>query len=536
MNTPCTSIIESHPKTRNSLVSLLLSVQEQGGFLPQEAIHQIAEHTGLTDNQVYSFASFFPRLRFAPEPASDSKTASCTGGPPLEPQGLSSALETPRCLLQMEPVGAALRNFGSVNPEEIKDYINRGGFGGLDKAMASVPEQVEKTVIQSGLGDAENIDLACDRQWRCCRQFADEKKKYVIGHAAGGDPVSLAECSLLENDPLGVLEGMLIAGYAAGASRGILYVDSRRSLALSRLRKAINQMQTSGCLGSGIRGSGFSFHIRLVPAPGPLPCGEVHRVISALEGRRPNNCFKADGFEQHMLRGHPAVIHSVETLAKLPAILDQGADWYAGLGRNGHKGSKLLTIAGAIRRPGLVEVPLGISLREIIGDMGGGVPEGQKLKAVQVGGPTGGWLAAEDLDVPVSCETLTTVGTRLGSGSLVIAAGDACAVDLARRSLLVASIQSCGHCNFCREGTRQMSEILHDISRGRAKPDDLQLLQDLSEGLQLGSSCSLGRTAPDAFLTTFARFRKEYEIHMKENRCTAGFCQKPNRGAAIPNA
>ena len=225
-------------------------------------------------------------------------------------------------------------------------------------------------------------------------------------------------------------------------------------------------------------------------------------MISALEGRRPNNCFKADGFEQHMLRGHPAVIHSVETLAKLPAILDQGADWYAGLGRNGHKGSKLLTIAGAIRRPGLVEVPLGISLREIIGDMGGGVPEGQKVKAVQVGGPTGGWLA----------------------------------VDLARRSLLVASIQSCGHCNFCREGTRQMSEILHDISRGRAKPDDLQLLQDLSEGLQLGSSCSLGRTAPDAFLTTFARFRKEYEIHMKENRCTAGFCQKPNRGAAIPNA
>lgn len=522
---------------------MLFFIQEQETFLSSEAIHRIAQHTGLTDNEVYSFASFFPWLRFAPTSDDESTTASIIANPSQGLQGglirfeESSATAAGPVLCSpsnMGPVRVVSRHFGAIDPEKIGDYIDRGGYGGLDKALAAIPNEIETTIRQSGLSEEENLGLSYEHRWRLCRQ-SPGKEKYLIGHAAGIDPVSLVECALLENDPHSVLEGMLIAGYAAGASRGILYVDGRRSLTLFRLRAALDQMQGSGYLGNGIRGSDFSFHIQLIPAIGPLPCGEAQSVIPALEGKRPENCIGSGGLQQPMLHGLPAVIHSVETLARLSAIMNKGPDWYAGLGLRGHKGTKMVTLSGCIRQPGLVEVPLGISLREIIEDIGEGVSEGQTFKAVQVGGPTGGWLAVDDLDILLGCQPLAAAGTHLGSGSLVVAASGACAVDLARQALLFASILSCGHCNFCREGTRQMSEILHNIIRGRSKPEELELLVDLSEGLQLGSSCSLGRTAPDAFLTTFNRFRKEYETHMKKSDCLSGFCQTPNRESSVAN-
>jgi NADH:ubiquinone oxidoreductase subunit F (NADH-binding) len=434
----------------------------------------------------------------------------------------------------MGSVLVATRNFGCINPEEIGDYIHREGYSGLEKALAGTPEEVEAVVIRSGLEEPECCGLAWDQQWKRCRQ-SNGKKSCVIGHATGADPLSLVECTLLEKDPHGILEGMLIAGYAAGVSLGILYVDRRRPLDLARLQRALDQMQASGYLGDGIRGSGFNFHIQLIAAPGPLPCGEAQRVIAVLEGRRPDCTMGLSDRGKPVLHGHPAAIHPLETLAKLPAILNKGADWYAGLGISGHKGTKMITLAGCIRRPGLAEVPLGIPLRKIIADIGGGVPEDKACKAVQVGGPTGEWLAVEDLNIPFGFQTLAASETRLGSGSLVVAADDACAVDLARRALLFATMQSCGHCNFCREGTRQMYQILHEIIQGRSKPGDLELLQDLAAGLQLGSSCSHGRSAADPFLSTFSRFREEYELHVKEKRCLSGFCQKADKDPAIPD-
>lgn len=544
MKTPSIESVSVYPEDRSSLLALLHATQEQEGYISPEAVHRIAGHTRLTDNEVFSFASFFPWLRFASAPESDPKPTPWLAGLPPDWEGIAATLVksatsgsevAPLFPPEMGPVQVATRNFGSINPEEIGDYIHREGYSGLEKALAGTPEEVEAVVMRSGLEEPQCCGLSWDQQWNRCRQSM-EKESCLIGHATGADPLSLVECTLLEMDPHGILEGMLIAGYAAGVSLGILYVDRRRTLALSRLQRALDQMQVSGYLGDGIRGSGFNFHIQLIPAAGPLPCGEAQRVIAALEGRRPYGTPKLAGRGKLMLHGHPAVIHSVETLAKLPAILHKGADWYAGLGISGHKGTRMITLAGCIRRPGLAEVPSGIPLEKIIADIGGGVPEKKAFKAVQVGGPTGEWLSAEDLDIPFGLHTPAASGAYLGSGSLVVAADDACAVDLARRALLFATMQSCGHCNFCREGTRQMFQILHEIIQGRSKPGDLELLEDLAAGLQLGSACGLGQSAAGPFLSTFSRFRKEYELHVKENRCLSGFCQQADKNSAIPDA
>lgn len=543
MGTSNLSIFDANPANRSSLPSLLYAIQEREGFLSPEAIHRVANHTGLTDNQVFGYASFYPRLRFDSVPDQDPGTASLPSGFSIFPQdteadlgkkATTAAEATHHNLPEKAQIRVATRNVGIVNPEAIADYVRLGGYSGLEKALAEAPEAAAAVAVQSGLREEDGIGISWDQQWKHCRQ-SREKPPYVIARAAGVPPFSLAESTLLENDPHTVLEGMLIAGYAAGASCGILYVDSCRTLALSRLESALGQMQKEGYLGTGIRGFDFNFKIQVVPALGPLPCGEIHGVIPALEGRRPDGCPGRPDAKIPMLQGRPALVHSVETLAKLPAILSKGADWYAGLGMGDFRGTQVVALAGCIQQPGLAEVPSGIPVRHIIEEIGGGIPEGFAVKAVQIGGPTGGWIAAEDLDIPLSRHIKATSGVRLDSGSIVVAATDACAVDLARQALLFASEASCGHCNFCREGTRQMAEILQDIILGRSIPGDLELLEDLSEGLKLGSACSLGRRAPDAFLTTVARFREEYETHVKEKRCLTGGCEKPVRDVAIPN-
>jgi NADH:ubiquinone oxidoreductase subunit F (NADH-binding) len=270
--------------------------------------------------------------------------------------------------------------------------------------------------------------------------------------------------------------------------------------------------------------------MKIFPAAGSLDCGDSTKVLPALEGRRPANCSRSNFPTESGFLGLPTVIHGVETLARLSSILEKGADWYRGLGLNGRAGTKTFTLTGRVRRPGLIEVPLGVSLREIIYDLGGGLPKDGTFKAVQVGGPTGGWLSAAGLDVPLDYETLATTGGFPGSGTLEVADQSACAVDLARQALWFAQKESCGQCLFCREGTRQMAEILTEIIEGRSRSGDLDLLMDLGEGLKLGSSCSLGRTAPDAFLTTFRHFPEEYQAHIRKKRCLAGVCRPSSGG------
>jgi NADH-quinone oxidoreductase subunit F len=527
-------IIESYPRDRSSLVPLLLKIQEEASFLSPESIREVGQHIGLTDNEIYSLASFYPRFLFSPPP--DREREKDRFGPvqsgelqKMKNEKAEKPVLASNDLFDLQPAGqqvrVALRHCGLIDPEDINDYLTQGGYSGLARALRMTPDEVEAEVSRSGLEDDDGSVLSLERRWRLCRGTPG-KERYLIGHGAPSDPVSLTERSLLEGDPHAVLEGMLIAAYVAGASRGILYVDSRFSLAFSRLRMALRHMEAYGYLGVGILGSEFSFHIRLSPAAGPLACGEAAELISALEGRRPMGYrIPANSVKAGFL-GHPTVIHPVETLARLSAIFEKGADWYAGLGLNGHQGTKIFTLAGRVRRPGLVEVQLGTPLRDMIDDIGGGIPDGETFKAVQVGGPTGGWLSTEGLDIPLDVQTLAVAGVKLGSGSLVVAGKCACAVDLARQALVYARTESCGHCLFCREGTRQMAEILADISEGRSKPEDLDMLMELSEGLKLGSSCCQGRTAPDAFLTTLRYFRKEYEAHLKEKRCPAGVCRK----------
>jgi NADH-quinone oxidoreductase subunit F len=354
----------------------------------------------------------------------------------------------------------------------------------------------------------------------------------VIGHGAVIDPQALPEVTLLEGDPHAVLEGLLIAAYASGASQGIVVIDSIQSLAISRMENAIRQLADSPYLGDRILGSDFSFQIKILSAAGPLSCGEPTQVLPALEGRRPIDCGRPNFSTASGFLGLPTVIHGVETLARLSDILEKGAGWYRSLGLDGYAGTKTCTLTGAIKRAGLIEVALGTSLRAIISGIGGGLPEGRDVKAVQIGGPTGGWLPASELDIPLAPDTLIAAGTTLGSGTLTVADQTACAVDLARKALEFARGESCGQCLFCREGTRQMAEILTDITEGRSGPEDLDFLLDLGEGLKLGSSCRLGRTAPDAFLTTFRHFPEEYEAHIREKRCRVGVCRPLSDGTS----
>ncbi|MBI5584913.1 MAG: NAD(P)H-dependent oxidoreductase subunit E [Deltaproteobacteria bacterium] len=518
-------ILEAWPKDRTGLIPALLKVQEKENCISAEAVREIGLHVGVTDNEVFSLASFYPRFRLIP--SSGPRMDPNLNGPPLFGQP-GETTDLPPIDRQ---VRVALRNCGSIDPEDINTYIARGGYGGLARALRMRPEDVEEEVRRSGLREENGSGLSLPAGWRVCRE-APGKEKYVIGQGTVIDPQALTEVTLLESDPHAVLEGLLIAAYASGASRGIMVVDSGLPSAGSRLEKAFRQIADSPYLGDRILGSDFSFQIQISPVPGPLSCGDPAQVLPALEGRRPTACGRSNFSTASGFLGFPTVCQGVETLARLSGILERGADWYRGLGLNGCAGTKTCTLIGAIKRAGLIEVPWGTSLRTIINDIGGGLPGEGKMKALQVGGPLGGWLPASELDILVAPDTLIAAGITLGSGTLNVSDQTACAVDLARKALEFAREESCGQCLFCREGTRQMEEILTDITEGRSRPEDLDLLLDLGEGLKLGSSCSLGRTAPDAFLTTFRHFPEEYETHIREKRCRAGVCRPLSGGTS----
>jgi NADH:ubiquinone oxidoreductase subunit F (NADH-binding) len=319
---------------------------------------------------------------------------------------------------------------------------------------------------------------------------------------------------------------MLIGAYAIGATQGYIYIPAEYTLAIARLKTALEQMEDYGLLGDNILGSNFSFHIEVKEGASAFICGEETALIRSLEGKRgmpyPRPPFPATSG----LMGKPTIVNNVETWADVSAILPKGAEWYAGYGTEQSKGTKIFALDGKVMRTGLIEVPMGITLRQIVYDIGGGIPDGKELKAAQIGGPTGGCLPASDSDIPVDYEHLTDAGSIMGSGGVIVADSDTCMVDLAKKSLSFAQAESCGECVFCREGTTQMLEILTDITEGRGKPEDLDLLLELGEGAKLGSLCALGRTAPNPVLTTIQNFREEYEAHIKRKQCPAKVCPK----------
>jgi NADH-quinone oxidoreductase subunit F len=417
-----------------------------------------------------------------------------------------------------------LHNCGHVNPENIESYIANGGYDGLKKALKMTPEAIIEEIKQSGLRGRGGAGFPTWQKWDLCRKVPG-KEKYIICNADEGDPGAFMDRSLLEADPHAMLEGMIIGGYAIGANHGYIYCRAEYPLALERLRLALRQMEKYGFIGDNILGSGFDFHVNIKEGAGAFVCGEETALMASIEGKRGMPRARPPFPAQSGLWGKPTNINNVKTLASIPVIIHNGADWYAGIGSGKSKGTAVFALTGKIANSGLVEVPMGIKLEELIYGIGGGIPRGKKFKAVQTGGPSGGCLPASMLNSPVDYESLTAAGSIMGSGGMVVADEDTCMVDLARYFLSFTQAESCGKCTPCRVGTRQMLGILERITQGQGRPEDIEQLEKIASTVKQGSLCGLGQTAPNPVLTTLRYFRNEYEEHIKRHYCQAATCK-----------
>lgn len=419
----------------------------------------------------------------------------------------------------------ALRNTGVINPESVEEYIARDGYRALAKATQVKPQQVIDIIKESGLRGRGGAGFPTGLKWEFTAK-ASGTPKYVVCNADEGDPGAFMDRSILEGDPHSVLEAMAICGYAIGASKGYIYVRAEYPLAVDRLEIAIKKAQEYGLLGENIFGTGFSFDIEIRVGAGAFVCGEETALLASIEGHRGEPRPKPPFPAQEGLWGKPTVINNVETWASVPPILLNTAQWFASIGTEKSKGTKVFALAGKINNTGLVEVPMGTTLREIIFDIGGGIPDGKKFKAVQTGGPSGGCIPAEYLDTPVDYESLTKLGTIMGSGGMIIVDEETCMVDLAKFFLEFVQEESCGKCAPCRIGTKRMLEILKRITTGKGQEGDIKLLEELSASIKNSALCGLGQTAPNPVLSTLRYFRSEYEAHITDKKCPAGTCQE----------
>ncbi len=418
-----------------------------------------------------------------------------------------------------------LRNCGHINPERIDDYIATGGYSALRKVLVEMtPEQVIDEVKRAGLRGRGGAGFPTWQKWDFCRRSPGDKK-YMICNADEGDPGAFMDRSTMEGDPHTVIEGMAIAAYAIGADEGYIYCRAEYPLAIKRLYIAIRQAEERGFLGERILGSSFGFKLHVKEGAGAFVCGEETALMASIEGGRGMPRSRPPFPAQSGLWGKPSNINNVKTLGTIPVLINRGAEWYAGIGTEKSKGTAVFALTGKIANSGLVEVPMGMSLREIIFEIGGGIPKGKRFKAVQTGGPSGGCLPAGFLDSPVDYETLAAAGSIMGSGGMVVVDEDTCMVDIAKFFLNFTQLESCGKCIQCRWGTRQMLDILEDITAGRGRMNDIDLLIELGESIKTGSRCGLGQTAPNPVLSTIRYFRDEYESHIKKLHCPAAQCK-----------
>ena len=421
-------------------------------------------------------------------------------------------------------VRVALRNCGYINPDNIEEYIVRDGYAALTKVLTEMqPADVIAEVKTSGLRGRGGGGFPTGLKWEFCARAAGDKK-YVICNADEGDPGAFMDRSILEGDPHAILEGLLIGGYAMGADEAYIYCRAEYPLAIKRLQRAIEQAKEYGLLGDNILDSGFSFDVHIKEGAGAFVCGEETALMASIEGQRgmprPRPPFPAN----KGLWGKPTNINNVETWVNVPTIIRNGGAWYAAMGTEKSKGTKVFALTGKINHTGLVEVPMGLTIREVVFDLGGGILGGKKFKAVQIGGPSGGCLTEEHLDLPISYESLTAAGAIMGSGGLVVMDEETCMVDVAKFFLEFTQAESCGKCVPCREGTKQMLLMLNKITSGEGTLEDLDTLEELALMVKEMSLCGLGQTAPNPVLTTLRYFRDEYEAHIVEKRCPAGAC------------
>ncbi len=421
----------------------------------------------------------------------------------------------------------ALRNCGVINPENIDEYIGEGGYQALAKVLTEMsPDDVIQTILDSGLRGRGGGGFPTGMKWKLARNIVkDADQKYVCCNADEGDPGAFMDRSVLEGDPHVVLEAMAIAGYAIGATQGYIYVRAEYPIAVERLEIAIKQAREYGLLGNNIFGTDFSFDIGLRLGAGAFVCGEETALMTSIEGNRgeprPRPPFPAEkGLFQK-----PTILNNVETYANIPQIILNGSDWFASMGTEKSKGTKVFALGGKIHNTGLVEVPMGTTLRTVIEEIGGGIPNGKKFKAAQTGGPSGGCIPAEHMDIPIDYDNLISIGSMMGSGGLIVMDEDNCMVDIAKFFLEFTVDESCGKCTPCRIGTKRMYEMLDKITRGQGTLEDIDKLEELCYYIKQNSLCGLGQTAPNPVLSTLRYFRDEYVAHVVDKKCPAGVCK-----------
>ncbi len=418
-----------------------------------------------------------------------------------------------------------LKNCGQIDPEQIDHYLANGGYSALVKALQMPPDKIIDEVKGAGLRGRGGAGFSTGQKWEICRA-APGKPKYVICNGDEGDPGAFMDRTILESDPHSVIEGMIIAGYAIGARYGYIYVRAEYPLAIERVRIALRQARKLNLLDRHILGGNFSFNIKLFQGSGAFVCGEETALIASLEGKpgmpHPRPPYPA----ARGLNGKPTLINNVKTLAYIRHIINHRADWFASIGTEKSKGTAVFALAGKVVNTGLTEVPMGTTLRQVIFEVGSGIQKGKRFRAVQIGGPSGGCLPESALDLPIDFDSLSGAGAMMGSGGMVILDADDCMVEIARYFLEFTQRESCGKCTFCRLGTKQMLQILDEITKGQGKIEDIDTLNQLAQDVKAGSLCGLGKTAPNPVLTTLRYFKDEYEAHIKDGRCPALMCQQ----------
>ena len=420
-------------------------------------------------------------------------------------------------------VRIVLRNCGIIDPESIDHYLARDGYIALEKTLSTSPEEILEIVKESGIRGRGGAGFPTWMKWKFCRE-TESDQRYMICNADEGDPGAFMNRSLIEGDPHAVLEGLLIAAYVIGATKAFIYIRAEYPLAIERLKKAIGQMKELGLLGENILGSGFDLEIKIKEGAGAFVCGEETALIKSIEGNRGMPQSRPPFPAQKGLWGKPTIINNVETLGTIPNIVRNGAEWYTQYGTEASRGTKTFSLVGRVRRTGLIEVPMGTTLREIIFEIGGGLRK--PFKAVQTGGPSGGCLSEEFLDTPISYETLAKAGSIMGSGGLIVLDEDTCVVDLAKYFLKFTQSESCGKCVPCRVGTRHLYNLLEKITGGDGDLEDLQKLETLGNVIKGAALCGLGNTAPNPVLSTLKYFRDEYIAHARDHRCPAAVCRE----------
>ncbi len=437
--------------------------------------------------------------------------------------GIPVLFETPAFKPQVRRI---FRNCGVIDPTNIDHYIANGGYGGLVKALEMTPEQIVEEVTKSGLRGRGGGGFPAGRKWESCLVISAEEK-YVTCNADEGDPGAFMDRSLIEGDPHALLEGMIIAGHAVGAIKGYIYVRAEYPLAIQRLQTAIKQAHEKGFLGENIQGKDFNYDIEIFQGAGAFVCGESTALTLSIEGKRgmPKVAPRPRTTEVGIY-DKPTLLNNVKTFAFVPLILTRGAEWFASVGTKKSTGTAVFALTGKVVNCGLIEVPMGITLREIIYEVGGGVSDGKEFKAVQTGGPSGGCLPASLLDTPIDYDSLNAAGSIMGSGGMVVMDEDTCMVDVARYFLDFTDKESCGQCVPCRLGTKQLLDILVDITQGKARPVDIDLLKEIGEAVHAGSVCGLGQTAANPVLSTIRYFRDEYVAHIEQKRCPAASCKE----------